>query len=276
MTRSVAQPLTLLPVAGLHLAGRLILGLLGIGLVSAEAQAAAEQVLDYDLRIDGQKVGSRTLRIRYLPADVEAGGGETRILTSTLSLDATAGTQRWTLESRCSAVASDTTSSFTCAVRENGALREVAARRQNDGSWAGTITDAKQKGSYTWRRSEVSLSSMDLADPILHAQLYDAPSAGLLVAEAGVAVAGAVVDGGEEEIKVGGQTVTVHRYSWTPSTGKLSFSWSNEGILLAYELSALGKTVKAVAKSLPPARDYGEVEMVPFGGENTIVREEPL
>lgn len=266
MTRSAAQPLTLLPLAGC----------LFFGLAPADARADAEQSLEYDLRIDGQKIGSRTLLIRYLPADVEAGGGETRILTSTLALDAVVGAQRWTLQSRCSAVASDRTSSFTCAVRENGALREVSARRQPDGSWSGTITDDKQKASYTWRRSEVTLSSMDLADPVLHAQLYDGPSAGLLVTEAGVAVPGAVQDGGEAELKVGGQSVTVHRYSWTPSTGKMSFSYSSEGLLLAYELAALGKTVTAVVKSLPPPRDYGDVQMVPFGGENTVVREEPL
>jgi|GEM_PF-5320798 hypothetical protein len=245
-------------------------------LASSLAFAADEQLLRFGLSVDGTPAGSREIRVRYLPPDPELGGFETRIVESVMKIDAPMGASRWTHTHRCNGRSTDAGSSFTCAVKENGASREVQGRRNKDLTWTVTVVDAKGRTSRDLRSSEVSLSSMDLLDPTAYLRLLDQPEAALLSAESGVVLRGPVRDLGESTLQIAGQTLPVRRLGFSAESTTSTFSYGLDGLLLAYEMVAAGHTVRATLTQPPPARDFGDVMVIPFGGEGTSVTETPL
>ena len=220
---------------------------------------ADEQTLRYELSLDGQKVGSREVKLRYLPPDPELGGFETRVIESVLTLDAAHGG-----------------SSFTCAVKENGVAREVQGRRNRDLTWTVTTVTAQGAVSKELRSSEAALSSLDLLDPTSHLRLLDGPDAAVLIAESGDALRGPVSDLGEGTVSAGGQLLSAHRYAWGPTAARSTFAYGQDGLLLAYEMAFAGHTLRATLAAPPTPRDFGDVLVVPFGGENSAVIETPL
>lgn len=213
------------------------------------------QKLTYDLTVDGKHVGQRELTVRTIPSS----SGEVRILESFTELTVSVAGQSYQLKNRATLKAGGTPG-FTSNIEENGKLREVQGRMLPDRRWLVTVTEAGQVKTWTLRASEITLSSLDLLDPVRHALLLNGASANLLVAETGGISAGAVEDLGEGALTVGGVEVMVRRAAFTPDTGRMELSWSSDGLLLAYETRVLGKAVKAVVTEVPAPLTFGTVE----------------
>jgi len=231
---------------------------------------AGEQRLTYDLSLDGSRVGTRELTVRYL----QTGNGEIRILESYTDLHVNIAGTAHTFKSRSTAKAGGTPS-FSSSIEQDGHLAEIQGRQLSDRRWMVTIAEDGEVKTWYYRPSEVTLTSLDLLDPNRHRLLLDGPTAGVLAAETGTVVSGAVKDLGEASLRVGDQEVSVQRAIWSPDSGAMQMSWSSDGLLLSYETSILGKRVTATVTELPAPASFGTVE-TPAIQQKSTLSEEPL
>lgn len=234
------------------------------------AASAGEQHVVYDLKLDGSSVGKRELTLRYL----QTSAGEIRILESYTELKVTVAGVSHTIKSRSSAKAGGSPA-FTNTIDEDGKLREIQGRLLPDRRWMVTIAEGKDLKTWYYRGSEITLSSMDLLDPRRHLLLLDSSVAHLLAAETGVVTSGAVQDLGERTLQVSGQDVTARCASWTPETGAMEMCWGEDGLLLSYGTSLLGRTITAVATEIPAPATFGNIDAPALQTGGTM-SEEPL
>lgn len=237
-----------------------------VWLMSAAALASS-QSLTYTLSIDGAPVGERTVTIRTQAPDPEFGlHSESRIIESWTELTVPIGGRSVHYQSRASSRNTSGRTSFSASTALNGDVQEVQARMLEDGAWQITRVRPGELDTTTLRRTQVTLSSPDLVDPEAHSRLYDGASAMVLLAETGTVSAGAVDDLGLATLSVGGQQIEAHRYAWTPPEGRVLLAWSQDGLLLDYEVSFMGKRLRAALKQLPPPPSFGEFEVGGMGG----------
>ena len=91
---------------------------------------AGEQRLTYDLSLDGSRVGTRELTVRYL----QTGNGEIRILESYTDLHVNIAGTAHTFKSRSTAKAGGTPS-FSSSIEQDGHLAEIQGRQLSDRRW---------------------------------------------------------------------------------------------------------------------------------------------
>ena len=214
-----------------------------------------EQKLTYDLTMDGKHVGHRDLTVRTMQSST----GEVRILESFTEFSVSMAGQTYQMKNRATLKAGGTPG-FTSNIEENGKLREVQGRMLPDRRWLVTVTEGGQVKTWTLRASEITLSSLDLLDPVRHTLLLNGTNANLLLAETGGISAGTVEDLGESALTIGGEEVMVQRAAFTPETGRMELSWSSDGLLLAYQTRVLGRELKGVVTELPAPLSFGTVE----------------
>jgi hypothetical protein len=234
---------------------------------------ASEQTLIYDLSIDGAVVGERKVTIRYMPP-IEGVAGASRLIQSWFDVDTRIAGQQVVIQSRSSARASDSDSSFAMSIAENGVVREIQGQRQWDGVWQVVAIEHGERKTWKHRRTEVTLSSMDFLDPSRHKLMTLDTQAGVLVAETGQVVQGAVSELGDKELWVNGKIVLVEEWGWSPDMGQVVMSWNQEGLLLAYSVSFMGKTLDAVVREVPPTRSYGNIDLSTVSDDVEVEEEE--
>lgn len=236
------------------------------------AAIGGEQVLVYDLRLDGATVGTREVTIRYL----RTSAGEVRIIESYTDLRASIAGVSYAVKNRASAKVGAGAPGFTSSVDENGKVREIQGRLLPDHRWQITIAETGKIETWYLRPSEMQLSSLDLLDAQRSRNLWGAvgsPVAMLLV-ESGAVLTGPVASLGERTLKVGGVDVATNRYAWTSEAGASELAWTSDGVLVQYTTRLLGVPVSATLRELPPPPSFGEIEgFEPQGG---ALEEEPL
>lgn len=230
------------------------------------AALADDQKLVYDLTINGQKVGMRTVTVRYLSRE----DGERRVIDVYSELTVAGQV----VKARSAATSSGKGASFTSTVDQGGNLSQVQGIALPTGGWRVTYADAKGVRDYTVSATEARLSSLDLLDPGRSALLTTAGPAGLLLAETGTTVAGTLESGLPVVVKVGGQDLTATRYLLRTTAGTARIEVDPSGVLLHSEIAWLGGVVVAHLREPPTARDYGNIETIQL--MNGGVREEPL
>ncbi len=230
------------------------------------AAAADDQKLIYDLSLNGQKVGVRTVTVRYLPRE----DGERRVIDVYSELTVAGQV----VKARSSGTSSGRGASFTSTVDQAGQLSQIQGIALPTGGWRVTYADPKGVRDFTVSASEARLSSIDLVDPGRSGMLATAGSTGVLLAETGTTVAGTIEAGVPVTITVGNQDLSATRYLLRGASGTARIEVDSNGVLLHSELSWLGGVVVAHLREPPGARNYGSVEPIPVlsGG----VREEPL
>ncbi len=239
-------------------------------LLLAPAQASDSQALVYDLSVGGRAVGSREVTINYLDVD----GAAVRVIESYTAFDVQVAGVPFSYVNRASVRVDARGAAFTSSVSENGELREVQARSRRDGSWTVTVLEDGTRAATRLSPGDVDLCSLELLDPIRHEELTARPRAELLAAETGTLLAGQVEDLGESSLDIGGSAVPVHRWAWTPPTGRVELAWSLDGLLVSYETAWMGKKLGARLRALPSPRSFGEIG--PIGGVVEGVAEEEL
>lgn len=240
---------TLLPLLGLALA---------LGASPAHAAADAQTLL-YDLRLDGQQVGTREVVLRYLE---DASGREVRLIESYTELQAPIAGRTYSFANRATARVEAVKTSFTSSVSEDGQVREVQARQRSDGTWKVSVIEDGELKQAELLRGQADLSSLQLLDPVGHRELTTRSRASVLTAETGTILSGLVEDLGEGVLTLGQDAVAVHRWSWTPATGRVELSWSMDGLLVGYDSAFMGRTLQARLRDAPTARAFGEIEAV--------------
>lgn len=217
------------------------------------------QTLLYDLRVGDRAVGTREVKLSWMATD----SGEVRLIESYTELQVPLPTGEFSFVQRASARVSNRDASFTSTVSENGRLREVQARQRSSGAWKVTVIEDGELKQGTLEAGQVDLCSLELLDPVRHGELTGRARAEVLAAETGTLLAGAVQDLGEGTVTLGGQSVPVHRWSWTPTAGPVELAWSLDGVLVSYTSQWMGKELKAVLREPPPERSFGDIGSVP-------------
>ena len=184
---------------------RALLFLLVLFVASGSRSAeASDQVLNYELLLDGKSVGKRQVELRYLPPP-PGELDQSRMIRSTLELEVVVARQAYRLNSRVSALHGPSGTNLSASVMENGQAREIQARAEPDGSWSVTGLESGARTTWTFERSAVVLSSMELLDPERYLRVLDRTASPMLIAENGQVATGQVEDMGEVQIEVAGE-----------------------------------------------------------------------
>lgn len=229
-----------------------------LGLV-LPALADGEQSLLYDLQMDGQHIGTRHVTLRFLSAE---DGGEVRVIESYTELEAPIAGGTYAFANRATARVEAASTGFTSSVSDDGKVSEVQARQRSDGTWKVTVIEGREVKQATLPRGQVDLSSLQLLDPVGHRELTARSRASVLAAETGTVLSGPVEDLGEASLSIGGDTISVHRWAWTPTAGRVELAWSMDGVLVSYDSAFMGKALQARLREVPPSRTFGEIEAV--------------
>lgn len=240
-----------------------------LSLLSLVALAlAGDPTLIYDLSVDGKRVGERQVTVTYQQTE----RGEIRLIQSWTEIQVSWAGAPMVWRQRLSAK-EGSTPAFTSVVDEAGRPREIQGRMSSDRFWTVTVGDKGTINTYNLRPSEVTLTSVDLIDPVRSRLLVAGPVA-LLLAETGTVLNGTVQDGGPTTVTVGGQEVSAHRWILRAAEGEQVLTFTDDGVLVAYDTALLGRTLSAKARALPPPPSFGAAPTLQGGG--TTLGEEAL
>ena len=131
-----------------------------LALASASAAAADApplQKIVYELAMNGQKIGTRELSIRYLPRE----DGERRVIEA--YTDVTVAGRK--LVCRSSGQSTSHGANFVSSIDDGGAISQVQGMELPDGSWRVIYADGGGVKESTYTREQVRMSSLDLLDP---------------------------------------------------------------------------------------------------------------
>ena len=238
---------------------------------------AGQQQLVYDIFAGSRQVGTRTVDVRVLPPDGDT-IPETRLITAITRFDAKVAGMDYRLHSRADARVTDRKISFVTTTVTNDQPVEIQARQDSNGMWLVTAVTRGSVQEMRYRKMDVSLTSLDLFDPTRR-QLLDPErgKADVLLAETGTVVEGPVRDSGNVTVQVGTTSVVGHRIEFGAPTGTIALVSSEDGVLLAHEVTVLGKKLSARLKQLPPPRSWGEVDLsVEFVQPGMSIHEQEL
>ena len=233
--------------------------------------AIAAQVINYELTIEGNLVGTREVSIQYLDP-LTQGGEPSRLIKSYEQLEVREGSNIYQLDSRVSARHSSRRGRVTTVAKENGAKRQIEVKRDSKGKW--TISNNSGGGVTTQEllRHQVTGSTLDFLDPQRYEIFRQSDRAAMVDVYSGQLIAGTVESLGDGTIQIAGQPVLVSEYKWHTPYGVVVLSWSVDGLLLGYEMDYLGRTLQARATTVPPVRTFGD--MAPVLSNTGVVEEE--
>ena len=243
-------------------------GVLWLGL-AAPVRAAEIERYSWDLALEGQSVGSRTLTVKYRSDGVD----EVRVLESWTELAVPLGRDSFTWTQRLSGLSRSGSGTFASVQREDDWLREVQAVKKVQG-WTVTVAEAGEARIYNLSREAFDLTSLDLLDPGQGDRLQGRGHLRMLAAETGTVLSGPLEPLGPVEVTIDGVVVTGAGYRWTTPDGPVEMVYGAEGHLLRYALRVGVVTVSATLSEVPEARRFEEELQVPLMGP--AVQEEAL
>jgi len=217
-------------------------------LAGSMALAADRQTLVWDLSINGQQVGRRSLVIKHVPTDE----GVRRILELWTEVDGQVGASRVNYRQRLTAHAvGRSRAAFQSVVEENGSAREIQGRETPTGWMVTLIQDGRERTQMV-PLERIQLSTVDLLDPSTTWTLARFDALRMLSAETGDVAGGEVSSQGMGSHPVGGASIPVTTYHWEGPQGRSVFSFSTDGYLVHSETPMLGLTVSATLSQPPP------------------------
>lgn len=218
-------------------------------LLAALAGAADSKIaLNWELSVDGRRIGSREVSVKYVQEDVSP----RRIVESWTEVDGAVGPIRLVYRQRMTAHATkEEPASFHAVMEQNGVPMEVQARWSPSAWWLTTNSGGRVRTTEL-PVDRIDLSTADLMDPDTRVPLGRLTQARILSAETGEVMVGPVVDLGAKELDVGGVRVQAQGYAWDAPMGRSTFWFSAEGYLLQYDMALLGVQVQARLTHAPP------------------------
>ncbi len=208
--------------------------------------------LEWQLSVDGQPIGKRTLTVRYL----EGEAGTNRILESYTDVDGKVGPVSVRFRQRLTAhVDAREPAAFHSVVDNNGSKLEVQGR-WTPSNWVVTTTANGRSRTTQFELPRVNLSGADLLDPYTRLPLSHFEQARILSTESGEVAFGEVEKLGVSQWSAGGQALQVSGYAWTSPQGRSEYYYSPDGFLVRYRTQLLGATIEArLVGSVPEGID---------------------
>jgi len=221
-----------------------------LALTGLAGAADLEHALTWDLFVQGQKVGTRELTVKYIRD--EGAVGFRRVIESWTEIDGTVGPMRVTYRQRMTAHASGREpASFHSVIDQNGSALEVQARWSPSAWWVSTSTSGRSR-TIDMPLNRIDISTADLMDPDTRYPLAHFDELRLLSAETSEVLTGPLDALGASNITLGDRTLQVHGYAWTSPEGRSEFYYSADGFLVRYEIQLLGIALSAVLNKPPP------------------------
>jgi hypothetical protein len=220
---------------------------LALWMISIAMASPVEQQLRWDLSVEGQSIGHRDLKIKFIPSQ----GEMLRIVESWTELEGAIGPVELRYRQRLTAHASNEPASFHAVIDQNGSPSEVQARYTVNGWWV-TVADAGRSRTVDVPVNRIDLSTADLIDPESRVALSRFEKVRLLSAETGDIWEGAVRDLGASEVRVADQNIPVQGYAWDGPQGTSKFYYSDEGYLVRYHMKMSGFGMEGVLAGPPP------------------------
>ena len=215
---------------------------------------AAEPTFVYDLTVNGQPAGTRTVEIQYLMRP----DGERRI--DQVVTDLKLASEAWKV--RATSTSSSRGAAFTASVDRGGKLTQVQGVEQLEGGWRMSFADSKGTKEYAYARTDARISSLDLYDPGRSWRLGAVGPFGIVLAETGDAIVGTLGEAVETTVLVDGVQVPVRRYSLGGTGGVATFDLDVQGQLIRSEMGFLGTTVVSTLRKVPPLRTIDTVQTI--------------
>ena len=213
------------------------------------AQSAdVEHNLKWNIAIGGEPVGERTLKVRYLPDE----DGTRRVLESLTHIEASVAGMSYRFDQRLTGHAGTTQASFSSVLNENNEPREVQGRPTPIG-WTVSLTERGRTRGWELESGAIDLSTADLIDPGSRHHLSALEQVHLLSAETGEVIEGTVEKLGSKPIQVKGVTIHTEGIAIVGDRGRSEFWYSADGVLVRYQLNAMGQALVATLVDLPPA-----------------------
>lgn len=223
-----------------------MLALLALLTLSATA-ATTEHQLQWELRVGGQRVGTRNATVKLIPVE----GDVQRIIETWTELNGTLGPMDVHYKQRMTIFGERDPSSFHAVMDENGEPREVQARWGPAG-WTVTVADRRRSRTFDAPIQRIDLSTADLLDPLSRVPLAHFDFARVLSAETGDVWEGAVQKLGPSTLEIAGKRIPVTGVAWTSPEGRSAFYYSNEGYLVQYQMRLYGFVIEGTLTSPPP------------------------
>ena len=226
----------------------LLLGLFGLGSAQAETQE-----LRYTLASEGQEVGHRDLKIRFIQSEYE----EKRFIESWTEFQLPVARRTFHYKQRLSGLAKGRPMGFSASMSEDGRLREVQVVHQPE-RWMVTHAELGRSWVLPVDSDGFDATSITLVDPGSLGFLSDRSTLKVLSAETGRIVEGRLVDQGTAPVQIASESVEAQHYLWELEGGSVSLAYDTKGYLLRYTLQIAGQELTATLDALPQERSYEE------------------
>lgn len=208
----------------------------------ADTQSLETRSLEYGITAAGLPVGTRSLKITYLPGPQ----GEQRLLECYTEIPIAGFSQR------VSGLSADSLPpGFSATNAQSGESWEVQAVR-NSGGLQVHFVDARGTQSSQLAFHQVSTTSLALMDP--ERSLGQASQLDMLSAETGEILTGPLQLLGSETVLVGGESLPAQHYLWTPETGPVHLYYGAQGVLLQTRTRVAGQQVELTLTQPPASR----------------------
>ena len=219
-----------------------------IALCGVLQAADLEHALTWDITVQGQPVGQRSLTVKYAEGTI----GMRRIMESWTDLDGQIGPIRVRYRQRMTAHAdSREPASFQSVIDENGAMREVQGR-WTPSAWIVSVNADGHVRTVEMPLNRIDISTGDLIDPGTSLTLNHFAEVRILSAETGEVAAGPISELGISDLTIAGEQVQVTGYAWDNPQGRSIFYYSPDGFLVRYESQLLGVPMIATLSNPPP------------------------
>lgn len=203
--------------------------------------------LTWDVKVDGQVIGSRSATITI----ESTGDRTTRVIESFTDIKASFGPVQWAFQQRLTVIGERQPAAFHSVMKEDGVPREVQARWDAAG-WTVTVADGRSRRTFEASPQRIDMSTADLIDPGARTRIGDFTQVKLLSAETGDVWEGAVSPLGTARVRVGDAVVDVQGYAWESPAGRSSFWYDENGWLVQYQMRLLGRAIEGVLRNPPP------------------------
>lgn len=224
------------------------------------AQAAdSHQTLVYDLLLSGEPVGHRTVTITYQSPSGNESTGRRKIDSMTVVNFEKLG-QSISYQQNVTGRFSSNGTQFVSIVQLNDERFELQGKQRSNRTWV--INEILPSGvlKHVFSPADIQDISLALFDPRQSDQ-WRAGTQSIYEVEMGTIWSGEWTELGEQSIQNNDTSVYGRTVRYQSDQGEMTGTWSNEGLLIDWDLSIMGVTLDAKLRNIPENPSFGEIQV---------------
>lgn len=224
----------------------------------AEA-SESHQILIYDLLLSGEPVGHRTVDITYqYPVEGELTGS--RKIDSMTVINFEKMGQSISYQQNVTGRFSSNGTQFVSIVQLNDERFELQGKQRSNRTWV--INEILPSGvlKHVFSPADIQDISLALFDP-KQSDLWRSGPQSIYEVEMGTIWSGDWTELGEQSIQNNDKSVYGRTLRYHSDQGEMTGTWSNEGLLIDWELSIMGITLDAKLRNIPDNPNFGEIQV---------------